>query len=139
MFATFVRQALPSLLLATATVAGAQTPPAPPAAVAAAPRPLFLFLYRPGPAWVAGRPMIEQDLRPHGAYMRRLFDEGRLFAGGGFVGEDGGMAVVRADDLAGAQALLAADPAITSGVFTAEIRQWRPRFHGAGPLVEPAN
>lgn len=119
-----------ALLLAGAP-ALAQTEPS-----AAAPRQLFLFLYRPGPAWRAGRPMREQDLRAHGAYHARLLAEGRGFAGGGYVGEDGGLAIVRAAGLDEARAMLAADPAIVNGVFVAELRQWAPRFHNAQPLVE---
>lgn len=123
-----------SLLLAL-LLAGMPAP-AQPEPGAAAPRQLFLFLYRPGPAWRAGRPMREQDLRAHGAYHAQLLREGRSFAGGGYVGEEGGLAIVRAADLAEARAMLAADPAIRSGVFAAELRQWAPRFHNAQPLVE---
>ena len=119
-------------------LAGAGAQPAAQAepAAAAAPRQLFLFLYRPGPAWRAGRPMREQDLRAHGAYHAQLLREGRSFAGGGYVGEDGGLAIVRAANLDEARAMLAADPAIRTGVFVAELRQWAPRFHGPAPLVE---
>ena len=46
------------------------------------------------------------------------------------------MAIVRAASMAEAKALLAADPAIQSGVFVAEIREWRPRFHSDSPIVE---
>jgi uncharacterized protein len=112
---------------------GAQTPPEP---TPAAPRQLFLFLYRPGPAWRPGVPMAQQDLRAHGAYHARLVHEGRSVAGGGYVGEEGGMAIVRAANLEEARAMLVADPAIQNGVFAAEIRQWRPRFHSEVPLVE---
>jgi uncharacterized protein YciI len=120
-----------ALILAGAPAA-AQTGPA----ATAAPRQLFLFLFSPGPAWRAGRPMREQDLRAHAAYHARLLAEGRGFAGGGYVGEDGGMAIVRAADMAEARAMLAADPAIVNGVFVAELRQWVPRFHNGQPLVE---
>ncbi len=41
-------------------------------------------------------------------------------------------------DLAEAQAMLAADPAIVNGVFAADIRHWVPRFHSPAPLVEGA-
>jgi uncharacterized protein YciI len=122
------------LLLALLLGAGpvrAQTEPAP-----AAPRQLYLFLYRPGPAWRAGEPMRRQDLRDHAAYHARLLREGRSFAGGGYVGEDGGLAIVRAATLEEARAMLAADPAIRNGVFVAELRQWAPRFHNDRPLVE---
>ena len=97
-------------------------------------RQLFLFQYSPGPAWRAGVPMREQGLAPHGAYMQRLENEGRLFAGGGYVNADGGMAIVMAASLEEARVMLAADPAITSGIFVAELRQWRPRFRTDQPL-----
>ena len=99
-----------------------------PTAVAQAPSTYFLFLYRPGPAWRAGVPMNQQGLAPHGAYMQQLLRDERLLAGGGFTDIDGGMAVVRAANMDEARALLAADPAITSGIFVADIRHWRPRF-----------
>ena len=123
------------LALALAGAAAAQAP-AQPGPAAAQPRQLFLFLYRPGPAWRPGVPMRRQDLRAHGAYHARLLREGRSFAGGGYVGEDGGLAIVRAATPEEARALLAADPAIQSGVFVAELRQWAPRFHTDSPLVE---
>src|SRR5262245_13968487 len=89
---------------------------------------LFVFLYRPGPAWREGAPFSEQGLGPHGAYMSQLLDAGRLFAGGGFADQDGGMAIVIASSLEEARRLLAADPAVTSGIFVAEVEHWRPRF-----------
>ena len=95
---------------------------------------LYLFQYSPGPAWRAGVPMREQGLGPHAAYMQRLKDEGRLFAGGGYVGADGGMAVVVAASMEEARAMLTADPAIVSGIFVAELRHWRPRFRTDAPL-----
>lgn len=118
------------LLLLGAAPAAAQAP------AQAPPRQLFVIDYSPGPAWRSGRPMREQDLRAHGAYYAQLLRDGRAFAGGGYVGEDGGLAIIRAADMAEAQAILAADPAIVSGVFVARLRQWAPRFHGDGPLVE---
>ena len=95
---------------------------------------LFLFIYRPGPAWREGLPMRQQGLGPHAAYMQRLLDEGRLFAAGGFADDDGGMAIVRGGDMAEAQALIGADPAVISGVFVGAVEEWRPRFRVDGPL-----
>lgn len=123
-----------TLLLALA-LAGAQAP-AQADASATPPRQLFLFLFRPGPAWQAGVPMRQQNLREHGAYHALLVREGRSVAGGGYVGEDGGMAIVRAADRAEAEAMLAADPAIQNGVFVAELRQWQPRFDSGQPLAD---
>ncbi len=101
---------------------------------AAATQQLFLFQYSPGPSWREGVPMREQGLAPHGAYMRQLQEQGRLFAGGGYASDDGGMAIVMCANADEARAILAADPAITSGIFVAELRQWTPRFRTDEPL-----
>lgn len=99
---------------------------------------LYIFLFRPGPNWRDGVPMRDQDLRAHAAYHSQLVREGRGFAGGGYTEMDGGMAIVRAANRSEAEAILAADPAILNGVFTAEVRAWRPRFYSQSPLIEPA-
>ena len=122
-----------------AALAGAMIVMTPIVAVAAeAAQPLFAFIYRPGPAWKPGLPMAQQDLRPHGAYIASLAKAGRVLGGGGFVGVEGGMALVRAADAAEAARLLAADPAIASGVFEADLREWRPRFGADPDLLPPA-
>ncbi len=106
-----------------------------PAAHAGPDQPLFAVIYRPGPAWKAGLPMAQQDLRAHGGYIARLAAEGRVVAGGGWVGQDGGMALMRCADADEAARLLAADPAITTGVFQADVRRWSPRFGVDADLV----
>ena len=103
-------------------------------ALVGAPNQLYVFLYSAGPAWKAGLPMERQALGPHAGYVKGLLDEGRLVGGGRFEGLDGGMAIVRAATLAEAQATLAADPAIVSGVFVADLRAWTPRFRSSEPL-----
>lgn len=130
------RRTLLGLFLGAGIAATAEAQPA--SVTAPPPRQLFLFLFSPGPNWRPGVPMRQQDLRDHAAYHDRLVREGRGFAGGGYVGMEGGMAIVRAADRAEADAILAADPAILNGVFAAEIRQWQPRFHTPQPLVEAA-
>ena len=125
--ATLVAAAL-ALSGACATPANAQR------AQAEMTQQLYLFQYAPGPAWRAGVPMREQGLGPHGAYMQRLMQEGRLYAGGDYASDDGGMAIVVCANVDEARALIAADPAITSGIFVAELRHWRPRFRSDEPL-----
>jgi hypothetical protein len=44
------------------------------------------------------------------------------------------LALIRAPNVEEARALLAADPAVTSGIMTCEILRWRPRFRTDGPL-----
>jgi uncharacterized protein YciI len=125
-----IAAALGAALLAATACVHAQAPPA----EAASQQQLFLFQYSRGPAWREGVPMREQGLGPHAAYMRQLQEQGRLFAGGGYASDDGGMAIVMCADMDEARAILAADPAITSGIFVAELRHWRPRFRIDDPL-----
>jgi uncharacterized protein YciI len=118
--------------LAAAAVALAATP-----ALAEPPpisQPLFVITYRAGPAWKPGVPMNRQALGPHAAYWARMQAEGRAVGAGPMLDADGGMAIVRASDIAAARALVAADPAVTSGVFAAEMHPWEPRFGDGGPL-----
>lgn len=91
-------------------------------------RPLFLFIYSPGPAWKPGVPVGQQALAPHGKYMASLAADGRLVAGGPLTDADGGVAVISAPDAAAARAILAADPSIQAGIMKAEIHGWTPMF-----------
>jgi len=130
MLASLTRVAVLTLAFALAPAcASAQSEEAPAAA-----QQLFLFQYSPGPAWREGVPMRQQGLGPHAAYMQQLQNEGRLFAGGGYASDDGGMAIVSAANIEEARAMLAADPAVSSGIFVAELRHWRVRFRTETPL-----
>jgi uncharacterized protein YciI len=107
----------------------------PAAAQAHAPeQQVFLIEYSPGPAWQAGVPMNRQALGPHAAYWTRLAREGRALAAGPYLDVDGGMAMVTAASIDEARAIVAADPAVTSGVFVAALHAWSPRTRGAGEL-----
>ena len=57
----------------------------------------YALVYAAGPQWLAGRPVTEQNLSAHRAYIGELHAQGRLMCGGPFLdGECGGFAVVRA-------------------------------------------
>ena len=84
----------------------------------------FVVIYRPGPAWRAGRRVTEQDLGPHREFVRGLFEEGRVALAGAFLDDSGGMAVLSAQDRAEAERTLASDPAVTSGVMIGELRPY---------------
>jgi uncharacterized protein YciI len=121
--------ALTAALTLTAAPALAQAPKA-------APPTYYLFVYSAGPAWKTGQPMSVQGLGPHGAYMTKLFKEGVVLAGGPTTDpEGGGLALVKARDMAEAKALLAADPAINAGIMTAQVRNWRPVMATKDPLL----
>ena len=104
--------------------AAAQTPPT---------TTVYAIVYRRGPAWREGLPMSGQDLRPHLVYMQGLFDTGVLYAGGA-IGPEGGLALILAADAAEAARITNADPAVTMGVFAAEVQPWPRRFSRDAPL-----
>ena len=115
-----------TLGLAAASPAPAQAP--------AAAAPVFVIIYRAGPAWKPGVPTLQQPLAHHGVYVRKLAKEGTLIAGGPFAGADGGMALLHAPDAAAARAILAADPAVTEGVMIGEVRAWTPLVGTGEPV-----
>ena len=89
---------------------------------------LFAILYRRGPAWIPGKPLLEQALKPHLAYMQNLFDSGRLVFAGPFLDESGGLAFLHASDEAEVAKVRDDDPAVQSGVFIGEVKVWMAVF-----------
>jgi uncharacterized protein YciI len=132
MFKRFVLVPVQAVMLCLAAGSGvmeAQSPPAPatpPAATTAAPMraaPLYLIVYKAGPAWKADAPSNDQ-LRDHGRYMFGLYQKKALRMGGPFTDVTGGAALIEAASLADAQAVVDADPAVTSKLFVAEVHSW---------------
>jgi uncharacterized protein YciI len=92
----------------------------------------FAIIYQPGPNWIQGHSIFEQDLMPHGQYMQKLLKDGTLEMGGPFSDGSGGMAIINVADADEAQKILANDPSITMGVFTAKLRPWYVVFRAGG-------
>lgn len=86
----------------------------------------FVLLYRPGPAWLAGRSVFEQPLAEHLAYMRSLLAQESLMFGGPFLDDSGGVIAIDAASMADAMAVRDADPAVRDGVMLADVRPWKP-------------
>lgn len=84
----------------------------------------FLIMYRPGPSWLVGKPLMEQPLREHGFYMHRLWQAGKLLHGGPFMDDSGGAAVVLCADEHEARSVIEQDPAVIDGIFVAEAHPW---------------
>jgi uncharacterized protein YciI len=81
--------------------------------------------------YVAMLPIIDQELnakvRPaHLAYINQLFQEGKVVMAGPFTDKRGGMVIYRADTMEEAQRLAEADPAVSEGARTLELREWNP-------------
>jgi uncharacterized protein YciI len=103
-------------------------------AVAAETTQLYVVVYRPGPAWKHGVSMRGQALGPHLSYMAELMANGKLYAAGGFGDSEGGMMIVRATGADAAKAIVAADPAVMSGIFVGTIERWSASFRINEPL-----
>ena len=89
-------------------------------------QPNVVIIHHPGPNWKAGVPYGEQDgLQAHIEHYRKLFESGQLLMGGPFLDESGGMMVstegASIDDL---KAFAADDPAVKSGLLTADVKPW---------------
>lgn len=117
-----------SLLAGAITAAATREPQQQPAA---ATRPLFAIVYRAGPAWKPGVPMKDQGLRDHFYYVKALHERGDIVYAGA-MGPDGGLMIFHAGDQTAAEAIMANDPAVKTGVFLADVRRYTPRFVGTG-------
>ena len=113
---------------AVITGAAMSAPPVSAQTAAAAPsRTTYLVVYRPGPGFLAGKPLKEQPLKEHGRYMLKLYTEGTLKLAGGFLDDTGGAMVFEAETEEQAKSVVAADPAVVTKVFVAELHPWKPR------------
>ena len=131
MMGAFRTLAFALMIVLTPACVSAQTP-SPQAQLSA--QQVFVIEYKPGPAWQVGVPMNRQALGPHAAYWMRLARAGRALGAGPYLDVYGGMAIIAAANLEEARAIVAADPAVTSGVFVGEVHAWSPRIRGAGEL-----
>src|SRR5215510_10425701 len=50
----------------------------------------YLVLYRPGPAWLTGKSVMEQPLKEHGNYMLSLYIKGSMKLAGPLTDNAGG-------------------------------------------------
>ena len=84
----------------------------------------FLVIYRPGPAWIAGKPAAAQPPPEHGRYLLDLYVQGQLRLAGPFGDDTGAALVLEATDEAQARQLVDADPAIVQAIFSYELHPW---------------
>lgn len=90
------------------------------------PSPSVVVIHKPGPAWKSGVGFREQPgVADHIAHFRALRDKGLLQEGGPFLDNSGGMMVsVPGANLDEIKAHAEADPAVKSGLLTAETKLW---------------
>jgi len=89
--------------------------------------PHFLGISRPPRATFPGdaTPEEERALGAHFQYLKRLLAEGKLILAGPCEDASMGLAVFETASEEEARAIAAADPAVTSKVFTCEIKPYR--------------
>ena len=85
---------------------------------------IFALCYRPGPAWLPDKPVFEQPLKEHRAYMRSLLNAGTVVLGGPYSDDTGGLVAVDADSHEAAAEIAAGDPAIRDGIMLADVHPW---------------
>ncbi len=84
----------------------------------------FAVIYRPGRAWLQGKPVSEQPLKEHVEYLLGLHERGELVMCGSFSDSSGGLVLLDVDGINKARGLVSEDPAIVKEVLTAEVYEW---------------
>ena len=85
----------------------------------------YLVLYRPGPAWLTGKSVMEQPLKEHGKYMLSLYIKGSMKLAGPLTDDAGGAVLLEVSNEAEAKAIVTNDPAVKSEVFVYEMHPWK--------------
>jgi uncharacterized protein len=85
----------------------------------------YLVIYRPGPAWLVGKPVSEQPLKEHGKYMLGLYIKGSMKLAGPLADDAGGAVLLAVADDSEARTIVAEDPAVKSGIFVYEMHPWK--------------
>ena len=82
----------------------------------------YLVIYRPGPAWLTGKSVMEQPLKEHGKYMLSLYIKGSMKLAGPLTDNAGGAVLLDVSNEAEARTIVANDPAVQSGIFVYEMQ-----------------
>ncbi len=93
-------------------------------------RSYFVFIYTQGEAWIKGKPLNEQRLDGHFAYMMKLQGEKRLIAGGPFKDDSGAMGIFEATNLKEAEEIVNNDPIVKNRLVNAKVHPWLPAVLG---------
>src|SRR3989304_1750702 len=105
------------------------------------PEDFFVVLHRPGAKWDAKAAFDKQPgIGDHVKYWAAQQEKGALAQGGPFTDGQGGMMVLRGVKKEDAEKLAAEDPAVKSGVLTAEVHPWKRVLQERAPaLLDPSD
>ena len=86
---------------------------------------LYVVQHTPGPMWDHNRSFRDQDgVMKHVAYFGQLDDSGKIFLGGPFTDNTGGMVILKAVTAEEATKIAQEDPTVQSGLLTAKVSPW---------------
>ena len=80
----------------------------------------YVVQVKPGPRWVAGKPVEQQPLGNHGRYLQAQMTKGTLQWAGRFLDDSGGLILYNAKDEPEARAIAEHDPGVMSGVLAVD-------------------
>ena len=80
--------------------------------------------YEPGPNWIKGKPLKDQPLTAHDAYLIGMHECGKVSMGGPFHDGSGGLVIFDTDDIVDVNDVLSQDPAIVEGILIADVKRW---------------
>lgn len=86
---------------------------------------VYLVLFKPGPAWIKGKPVYEQNLLEHGRYLIDQHEKGILLQAGPFTDDTGGAILYRANHLKDVEEWVSKDPAVVSEILVPTIYPWK--------------
>jgi uncharacterized protein len=95
---------------------------------------LYAVVLGPGPAWKRGQPFKGPGLDEHRHFWKQLFSQGRV-ASAGPLGQDTGLALIRAKDQREADALVANDPAVKARILRGMARPYTAELISTAVLV----
>jgi uncharacterized protein YciI len=99
---------------------------------------IYVITYRPGRAYRRDRPLLRQELREHGNYIKAHVDAGVVIAAGPTFEQPGGLVLITAKTQEDALAFIRNDPAVVAGVFVGLATDWRPIFDARDVFRRPS-
>ncbi|OPH51171.1 hypothetical protein BC351_35565 [Paenibacillus ferrarius] len=89
----------------------------------------FLIVFSQGNNWEEGVLLINQRfISEHIAYVRQMFNQGKIVLAGPFLDSSGGAIVMDVGSEEEVRTLIENDPFVTNGIFDFQIKPWKKFF-----------
>ncbi len=86
----------------------------------------FAVHFTAGPNWLPDKTIFPPPIDGHVAYIKALYDMGKVVMAGPFADGQGGMTILQVEDDEEARAIVSADPDVRAGLLHPEIRRYAP-------------